>query len=185
MNAVQKLIILIFMTFLSGCSGIQVSQDYDKSEDYYGLRTYDWAPTTQQKNDDTWVNNSLLKNRIRTAVERSLADKGYQRITQDAPDFYVEYQYRIRRKIQSDNVSTGIGFGIGSYGSRSGIGFSTGPGITEYDQGILVIDIIGVTDNGLMWRGTGTSRVSQHSSPESRTKNINAMVAKILDQFPP
>jgi hypothetical protein len=117
-------------------------------------------------------------------MERSLSDKGYQRITQGTPDFYVDYQYRIRRKIQSDKVSTGIGFGIGGYSRHGGIGFSTGTGITEYDQGILVIDIIDVTDNRLMWQGNGTNCVSQHSSSESKAKNINGMLEKILNQFP-
>jgi hypothetical protein len=139
----------------------------------------------QHKNGDTEVNNSLLENRIHTAVDRSLSEKGYQRDSQDTPDFYVGYQYKIRRKIESDNVSTGIGFGLGSYSRRGGIGVSTGSGITEYDQGILTIDIIDVTDSSLMWRGIGTSRVSQHSSPESKTKQFNDMVEKILDQFPP
>ena len=185
MNKVKKLVILMLMTFVFGCSGIQVSQDYDLSTDYYGLKTYDWAPTTQQNKDDTWVNNSLLENRIHTAVDRSLSDKGYQRVSQGTADFYVGYQYRIRRKIQSDNLSTGIGFGIGSYSRRGGIGVSTGTGITEYDQGILIIDIIDATNDNLMWRGTGTSRVSQHSSPENKTKNINETVEKILEQFPP
>jgi hypothetical protein len=45
---------------------------------------------------------------------------------------------------------------------------------------------IGVASNSdLIWRGTGTRRVSQHSDPEKRTKNINETVDKILAQFPP
>ena len=185
MRNYRLVIILTVLIVVIGCSGIQVSQDYDLSRDFSGLKTYDWQSGTQQKTGDVRVDNPLLDARIRKAVARSLLEKGYQRIVHGTPDFYVAYQYSIRSKIRSDSVRTGAVFGVGSYGRHGGFDVSTGSDIREYDEGMLVIDIIGAGSGDLMWRGTSTGYVSQHSAPEKTTKNVNETVEKILAQFPP
>jgi len=107
------------------------------------------------------------------------------RLSNRTPDFYVGYQYTFRGKVGSDDAGIGVGFGIGSFGSHGGIGISSGSGVSEYDKGTLVIDFIDASNSDLIWRRTGARRVSQHSDPEKRTKNINETVDKILAQFPP
>ena len=181
----RRVIILTVLTIVIGCSGIQVSQDYDLSREFSGLKTYDRQSGTHQKTGDVRVDNPLLDARIRKAVDRCLLEKGYQRILRGTPDFYVAYQYSIRSKIRSDTVHTGVGFGVGGYGRDGGIGVSTGSDIREYDEGMLVIDIVGAGTGDLLWRGTGTGYVSQHSDPEKTTAIVNETVDKILVQFPP
>ena len=181
----RQVIILTVLVIVFGCSGIQVSQDYDLLRDFSGLKTFAWQSVTQKKTGDVRVDNPLLDTRIRKAVDRFLLEKGYQKVSQGTPDFYVGYQYTIRSKIRSDSVRTGAVFGVGSYGRHGGFGVSTGSDIREYDEGMLVIDIIGAGSGDLMWRGTSTGYVSQHSDPEKTTKNVNETVEKILAQFPP
>ena len=181
---VQPIILALLATVL-GCSGIEVSQDFDPATSLSGLKTYDWKSGTQEKTGDVRTDNPLLDARIRAAVDRSLSERGYQRVSNRTPDFYVGYQYTVRSKVGSDDAGIGVGFGIGSFGSHGGIGISSGSGVSEYDEGTLVIDFIDPSNSDLIWRGTGTRRVSQHSDPEKRTKNINETVDKILAQFPP
>jgi len=184
----QKLKNVIFLTLLvlfTGCSGIEVSQDYDMAADFSNLKTFTWYLAKQKKTGDLRVDNPLLDSRIRKAVEKSLAQKGYQKIIKGTPDFYVSYKYGILTRIRSERVRTGIGFGFGGSGSFGGIGIGTGSDVREYDEGMLVIDITDTKNQKLLWRGTGTRRVSRHSDPEKTTKEVNENVDKILAQFPP
>ena len=185
MRKLKNVIFLTFLAFFTGCSGIEVSQDYDSVADFSNLKTFNWYLAKQKKTGDLRVDNPLLDSRIRKAVDRSLAKKGYQRIFKGTPDFYVGYKYAIYTRIGSERVSTGIGFGFGGSGSFGGIGIGTGGDVREYDEGMLVIDITETKNGKLLWRGTGTRHVSRHSDPKKITKEVNDKVDKILAQFPP
>lgn len=174
----------IIIVFIQGCSGIKVSQDYKPSTDFKHLKTYAWKSETQKNSGDIRIDNPLLIERIRNATDTTLNSMGYRKTT-GTPDFLVSYQYSIRSKIKSNSTGSSIGFGFGTYGRRGAIGVSSGTEISEYDEGMLVIDLWDSADSALLWRGTSTSRMDIHSSPEKTTKRINSIVEKILKQFPP
>lgn len=179
------LFVFTLFGFLWGCQSIQVSQDYDLSKDFSILKTYEWQTKTQPETGDIRVDNPLLDARIRSAINDSLVKRGYQRIAQGKPDFYVAYKYQIRSKIESDDVGVGVGIGWGGGRRFGGIGVDSGRQISAYDEGLLVIDLNDASENALLWRGTGTARVDQHATPEEITKGIYETVDKILSQFPP
>jgi hypothetical protein len=190
MKASHLSIVAILMTFLAiGCSGLKVSQDYDKSTDFSRLNSFAWKSDTQEKTGDIRVDNPLLDSRIREAVEQALVGSGFRQASEGTPDFYIDYKLSIRSRVGSDGVNTSVGFGVGS-GSRSsgsfgGIGISSGGGVQEWDEGTLVIDITDKETQDLLWRGTATRRVARHATPEETTESVNEMVAKTLAQFPP
>ena len=179
------LIVFVILSHLGGCSSIRVSQDYDPSRDFSSLRTYAWQNESQPKTGDIRVDNSLLDARFRSAIDDSLSKKGYQQISEGKPDFYVAYTYQIESKIESNNVSVGMGFGRSSRGRHAGVGMNTGTTVREYDQGLLVIDLVDPSKASLLWRGTGKARVNPNAEPEKSVKEINEGVEKILSQFPP
>lgn len=188
MRGYKPVIIALLFTAL-GCSGVTVNQDYDPAKDFSGLKTYAWQSQTQAKSDDVRVDNPLLDTRIRTAVDRSISQKGYQKVSNGTPDFYVRYHYTILRKIGSNDTRTGIGFGIGGFGHRSGvaggIGIGTGSDISEYEEGMLVIDFLDTGNGALIWRGIGTRRLSAQPDPKKTIAEINKTVDEIIAQFPP
>jgi len=185
MQKYSRFVILTMLFVFWGCSTLKVSQDYDLKANFSGLKTYAWQFETHKKTGDVRVDNPLLHSRIRSAVDLFLLEKGYQKVSQGVLDFYVEYKYSVRTKVESDNLDGGVGFGIGTYGRRGGIGISTGGSVSSYDEGMLVIDIISPENKDLICRGTGTRRISQHSNPEKTIKDVNEAVQKILAQFPP
>ncbi len=92
-------------------------------------------------------------------------EKGFTKITDGTPDFYIIYKYSISRKIYSTPVSTGLGFGYGHYGSAGTIGIRTGTEINEYDEGLLIIDFLKPDSDIVLWRGNSTRVVETHSTP--------------------
>ena len=181
----KGLIFIVLLVLLWGCSSIRVSQDYDLSGQFLSLETYAWQTDHQPQIGDIRVDNTLLDARIRSAVDRSLAEKGYRKVGGDVADFHVAYTYQIGSKIESDNVTFGFGFGGGGGGRYGGIGIDSAGRVREYDEGLLVIDLLDVSTGELLWRGNGTSRVDQHPKPEEAEKRIRQVVEKILAQFPP
>jgi hypothetical protein len=184
MSKYSQLIILSLLIFLHACSGIRVSQDYPAERDYSALETYAWQSESQEKTGDIRLDNPFRDARIRSAVNKFLQEKGYRQVLDTRPDFYVAYQQKIYSRIDSDEGS-GFVFGMGSFGAHSGIGFSAGSRTSNYDESMLVIDILDAGSNDLVWRGTGTRIYAPHASPEKITQRIDAIVQKILSQFPP
>ena len=87
MPKLQQLILTALSAVILCCSSVQVSQDYDPETDFARLNTFNWQSETQQKTGDVRVDDQLMNSRIRKAVDRMLSAKGYQKVTQMAPDF--------------------------------------------------------------------------------------------------
>jgi hypothetical protein len=179
------MVITLTALLVTGCSGIQVNQDYDPSTDLWSLKTYRWASDNQPKTGDLRIDNPLRDKRIRAAVERVLAEKGFARSEDGSPSFLVSYQYTLRQKIESDGG--GVGFGVGSFGRGGGIAIGTGTGssVRGYDQGALTIDLIEPGSESLLWRGTGTQQFKEYADPVKTTGDIDTLVETIMAQFPP
>ena len=172
----------IFLTLLLfGCSSVTVSQDYEIGADFSKYRTFDWVSAEQPRTGDIRVDNPLLDARIRNAVEQALLSKGYTKTPDGTPDMLVAYHLTIRSRIEGDRFRSG--FGYGRYPYWGGAGFETT--VRQYDEGMLVIDIGDAAGNRLIWRGTGTRRVTEKASPEETTRIVNQTVSEILSQFPP
>ncbi|RLA11100.1 MAG: hypothetical protein DRQ59_10485 [Gammaproteobacteria bacterium] len=184
MKLIVRYVLCVFIIIaLQACSGITVSQDYDQSFRFSGLKTFTWK--LNANNEYGLKDNDLVDSRIRKAVEDGLSAKGYNYIDSGKPDFYISYHMTVEQKISNSNVSGGIAVGRGSYGSYGGIGIGTGSTVRAYDQGTLLVDVTEAASGQLVWRGVSTQIVSEHSSAEKTTEMVNATVAKMLEQFPP
>lgn len=178
---------LLWITFIlinvQACSGITVSQDYEKEYNFSNLKTFAWKPN--EDNGYGVKDNDLVDKRIRTAIENNLLAKSYRLVDSSTPDFFVSYHLTIEQKITSSGVTGGVSIGRSSRGRYGGVGMSTGSEIRAYDQGTLLIDVTIPLGDQLVWRGISTQSVSEHSSPDESTVRINETVEKILAQFPP
>jgi hypothetical protein len=127
------------------------------------------------------LDNPLIDQRVRRAVVTTLAAKGYEKIEEGTPDFRVNFFLAVERKIESSGSSARVG----TYGRHGGASVGTGTQIREYKEGTLVIDVLGPGDENLLWRGSGSKRLSKQATPEQTTERVNKAVAAILEQFPP
>ena len=56
---------------------------------------------------------------------------------------------------------------------------------TTYTNGTLVIGVFSGQSQEVLWHGSGTTRLRENLTPAERTENVNNVVAKILEDFPP
>jgi hypothetical protein len=184
MNISKGFCLTILISLISACSGIKVEQDYNAATNFSRLKSYAWQSDKQQLTGDVRVDNSLLNDRIRQAIDNNLSGK-YKKSARKSTDFLVAYHYVVREKEEIDRVRTGIGIGTGSRGSYGGIHLGLGSRDREYDEGELTIDMVDPANGQILWRGVATRKIISESDPAKRTARINETVKAILAKFPP
>jgi hypothetical protein len=182
--------IFLVIALVGGCSGIQVSQDYDLSTNFNAYRTFAWAPEPTQKSGDVVIDSPFMDRRIRTAIETTLESKGYPKAAGGRPDFLVTYQLVVKTQVEIDTFGPAFGWGVYPYGYWGypypywgGIDYTTF--INQYEVGTLLVDFTDAKTHQLFWRGIGSRRIYQQSTPEKSTERVNRTVGEILAQYPP
>jgi hypothetical protein len=174
---------LLVMLVMSGCTAVQVSQDYDPATDFSSYQTFGWAPEPERTSGDPVLDSPLMDRRIRSAVEETLRAKGYSFRADERPDVQVAYYLYVRSRIEADTFRSGYGWYGYRYPYWGGWGYDTV--LRQYDEGTLIIDFVEVGSGKLIWRGTGSRRVTLQTDPAKTTKMVYQTVAEILKQFPP
>jgi hypothetical protein len=169
------------VTGLAGCSNIRVTTDFDPQTNFQPLRSYAWLANVRTPSDDPRLHNSLVDTRVRAAVDREFAAKGYSKTQASSADFLVTYYLGLETKIDVHTIHSGYGYGYRGYRGRVG----TETMVDQYEEGSILLDILDPAGKELLWRGTASARVSRSSNPEKRENRINVAVAEILAKFPP
>ncbi|MCK5122521.1 MAG: DUF4136 domain-containing protein [Methylococcales bacterium] len=181
---------VVILFFISGCSTIKVTSDYNPAVSFSGFQSYQWIPGGPTKIGDPRVDdNTLLQSRVRKAVDNVLASKGYQKVTSGKPDFWITYHVTLDKQVKIQAINSINHYGPG-WGWRYGSTYSGGyrgndTFVYTYDQGSLIIDIVEPDSRQLIWRGSATDKVNFSHSPEQKEQKINEAVKKLLEQFPP
>ena len=131
--------------------------------------------------------NSLIHERIQSAIDAHLAARGYKKVGADQADFLVTHTVAVESRTQVQTSQMSVGYG--RYGARGGVGVGYGIPLEsttyQYKVGTLIIDIIDARQQRLVWRGAGERTVSEDQAPEKRTEVINTTVNEVLSRFPP
>lgn len=169
--------LVMLLLVLAGCSTLSVRYDYDREADFGKYRTFAWSE--QEVPGDELARNPLIQKRVRSAVDETLASKGYTLSEFDQADFIVAVHAGIKERMRVQDWGR---YGWyhpwwGPYGGRVDVRY--------YEEGTLVIDIVDAKKKELVWRGTGTGIVKRYARPEKIQKDIDQDVTRILAAFPP
>ncbi len=176
------------LLLLAACSSVRTSYDFDPDADFASWQSYAWFPVDPAPTGDPRVDNPFLHRRVEAAIDRVLAARGFRKVTDHAPDFFVNYHLFTDSRLDVRTVDRI--YATGPRGrSWAGAGWG-GTGWTEtriqqVDEGTLVIDLIDVAMRSVAWRGTGTRRIARDPQPERQTQRVNEAVDEILALFPP
>ncbi len=172
----KRLALLIVVAALTACSSIHVATDHDAKADFSRLHAYAWAP--REKPANPIVENTLVSNRIKDAVDRELAAKGFRRVDGRGADFLVDFATSARSHVDVRTWPTWcwgrVGRGFGGWHDRVEV--------IQYVQGTLVVGVVDPATNDLLWRGTATRALDEDSGSEKR---VDEAVKAVLAEFPP
>lgn len=176
------LLLLAALLSVFGCTAVTVSQDYDTDADLSGYDSWGWRVLEQPPTGDARIDNPLLDQRIRSAVDNHLAGRNINP-ADTLPDLLLSYHLAIERKIYSNTYASSMGVG-GYYRPWYGdVGTETR--VYQYDQCRLIIDIVSAQTGNLLWRGEGVYLFTTYQTPQEASAAMQQIVDRIVEQFPP
>src|SRR6516225_5716200 len=192
---------------LAGCDEyVQITRDPDVP--IHKLATWAWRPASDAakvhdsrpvvsrdviSRDETVVrdsntDNEMVRKRVQTAIEQTLASKGLNRISDpEAADFLVDYHFAVeRRNVTVPAVYGGYpGVVCGPFGCWQSGGW--GPAAVGYQnirfrQGTIVFDFIQRSTKHLVYRAVGEKPV-QYNTFTLTQGDIHALVHRLLEDL--
>lgn len=188
----RQLFLAVLVMASAACApSPKIGYDYDRSANFSAYHTYDWLSDEQEKTGDRRVDSSAVDMRIRFAVQTQLLLKGYQRLTDGKPDFYVAYYIGLKDMtpaVSTQYFSRGMAGAPFVYSADTRSTRGEKPPANEASSfltGSLLIDIIDAASNTLVWRGTAAGEVDPGLSSSERDERARTIVRRMLSQFPP
>lgn len=153
--------------------------------------TYAWAPI-QAGGGDPRVDNDIMRERIRTAIDTNLAAKGYRQVDAAQAKLLVSYHVGLRTGTDYSATSMGGPVGGGACGIRGCIG-GYGWGMygapmdvdvraINYTEGAVMLDLVDTASGKLAWRAISQKRVDEKDATQD---GLNAIVADMVKTLPP
>jgi len=149
-----------------------------------------WAPLAddQLQNGDPRIDNDIIRQRMRTAVEAALTARGFTFVQDaDAARYLVSYHMGLqeRQDIRVDSMGPrgnvcGVrgcvgGFGWGMYGAPTNVR------TVNYVEGTVILDLTDRSSDQLAWRATSQRRVNANAGSQA---NLNAALADMVRSLP-
>ena len=176
-------LLALTLALLSACTTIPVRYDYDKHTSWTTYKTYDWyAASARAKGKAAGVENPLMDNRVRRAVEKELTARGYRLEKEGAPDFLVTYYptYQNRTVVTTTGLYGGWGYRPFGYGLSTHLNE-----IHQYRDGSIVLEIVDNKTNQLVWQAVGEGALNGLVDPRDADEQVGDAVKQILARFPP
>ena len=184
MKTIKFLPVLLLLLFISSCSSVQVSSDYDKGTNFSEYKTYAYF----KEGIDKVKLNDLDKKRILNAIDQELAAKGFIK-TDENPQLLVNIFTKSQQEVNITNNNNYPYFyapyGYYGWGYSPYWGGSNTTTVSTSVEGKLYIDMIDVQKKVLIWQGVGTGYIDNARTPEKKEQKIQEFVQSILANFPP
>ena len=167
------------LAWAAGCATpLTVDFDYDTMYDFSKLKTFAWAPSPPGDQMEEFA-----EKRFQGALTSQLQAKGYSPAA-ESPDFLISVA-GIKKTVESGRVGVGasVSVPVGSHGSVSLGGGKSKPKTKQ--EGELSVLLTERASGKPIWKGMAAAEIKQTQSPEEQQKQINAVIAELLKNFPP
>ncbi|MCB0382017.1 MAG: DUF4136 domain-containing protein [Psychroserpens sp.] len=166
-------IVMVFL-FVSSCAPVRVNYDYEKTTDFKAYKTYNYYA------DLNTGLSELDTKRLLDALDDALESKGF--LLAESPDFFIDIKSSEYQETSRNNV----GVGLGGTGRNVGGGISIGIPVGQQKLNRQIIfEFVDEHKTGLFWQAVSESSYSPNATPEKREALFKAIVAKVLNGFPP
>ena len=175
MKLLNILSALLLILVTAACSTIPkgVMIDYDQDADFENYQTFYWSDEIlQNKIEQPLFYNSLVKKRIKEAVESELTGRGYV-LNENNPDLVINAHMLVEEKTEYQSAPF---YGYSYYG-RDNVR------VTNYKEGTLVIDLIDRNQKQLIWQGSFQGGFTDAKTPEEKSRAIRDAVSLIFAEY--
>jgi Domain of unknown function (DUF4136) len=160
--------IAVLLVLTSVAFSREIKVDYDRHANFSQYKTYSWGKVETQ--------NPLWDDRIKEAVDRELAKKGWTEVVSGG-DVTVMAIGTTRDQPTLQTFYGGFpGWRWGGFGEAT-------TWVEQYEVGTLIIDMFDSRDKKLIWRGSASDTLPD--KPDKAIKDLEKSVDKMFDHFPP
>jgi hypothetical protein len=177
--------LLFILTLLTSCTGVKITNNWDKDVDFSTFKTYSLYPWDRH-NDQ--VLNDYDKQTILTSIKNEMNKRGYRHVEKNGDliiSTFVIIEEQTSYQAYTNHYGGWAGYGGGWYGNPAFYGYGWGTTTiyrTDYNQGTLIIDIFRLSDKILIWQGIGSGEVTDNY--EKRDRRLPKNIAHIFRRFP-
>jgi hypothetical protein len=171
---------VLFLAAACIACATRVGVEFDPQQDFSRYRTWAWLPPAQEAGEARRGDDPELETLVRSRVELELGARGYRRVAQQAPDFYVSYQVEIVREIEIHTETPASQALFSHHDAPSYVVTASERRVRVYEKGTLAVEVAEGRQRHQVWRGVETRRVRWSFEPQ-----VAAVVAEILEHFPP
>ena len=170
----KNLLLIPILLLVLSCSSIRVNYDYESSADFSKYKSYNYYSN---------INSGLSEldtKRLLDALDAGLQAKGIN--LSDTPDFYIDIKSSEYQEVQNSSVGVGLGGGGGNVGGGISVGIPIGQSNINRQ---IQFDFVDENGKGLFWQAISESTYEPNATPDKREAILTAIVAKVLEGFPP
>ncbi len=178
-SASGRAVWLLGLVMLAACASkipVRIDAERSATADFYAYRTYDWLTplSPEEERQRPSGGRALLERRIRSAVERQLSARGFEKVSSGRPDLLVDYRLEIREKpIES--------FGdYMAYRESGGEELLTEAFVSGYQEGTVSIEVDEAATGRMVWRAAATGLVE----PDKQGELVSDTVGRMFERFP-
>jgi hypothetical protein len=192
-----KAFLLAMPLILVGCvSNIHTeTRPIDNPGDIKGARTYHWIESGLSLVAPTEVPSSTFSDAIKQAVDESLQQLGYQKVSAERAEFAIDATLTISRE-ESQRIKTNLRYDQEDY-LQYGLRWRLAPNtsvfkpdpafpkveISVYERGTLHIGAFDKVGN-IAWHGEAHKIIEKHHSPDEHRNVMQKATKQLMLRFP-
>jgi hypothetical protein len=172
--AFQCLVSLFAAGALAGCATLTVSSHVERSADFSGYHAFAWgAPDALPTGDPRLDANADFRDHVEGAIEKQLSTRGLRQADPQSADVLVHYHANVAQRIDVDAADRQYGYSSGN----------ARPGVVEFEQGTLVVDLIDARTMRLIWRGWAQDSINVNDR-DRINRQVDEGVTRMFERFP-
>jgi len=178
MGLTVRAMLLLGLLAPGACApALRSGADFDPAVELAAPLTFAWdAPDTLPVGDLRLEGNEIVDERVRSAIERQLAERGI-RHSETSPDLLVHFHGAVRDRVQVIESDRERGYQTSQYGDDVEV--------FQYEEGTLVIDVADAETRKVIWRGWAVADVGAALDDQERlTELVNRSVESMFSFFP-
>ncbi len=164
------------LAVLTGCAAMNVSSHIERGTDFTDYVSYDWGPPDNLPVGDPRLdNNPFFNDYLQGAVEKKMAAKGFDRLTDGGADLLIHYHASVNQRLDVYRADQQYGY---CYGNCE-------PQVVDFEQGTLVIDVVDARTKKVVWRGWAQDTMTGVIDNQDRLqKQVDEGVTKMMQLLP-
>jgi hypothetical protein len=179
----KLLVILLCLTYISGCSTVQTANtDRDVDYDLASVETYFVVADKELKNP---MISDIDRNRFNNAIDNEFSMNGLIQDQQETADILVSYFVLTKDKIRvKSSGNSGYYGNVSRYGRA--IGYSYGGAnvnTKNYTEGTFIVDIIDNKTKMTVWRSTLIKPIKTYDNVEKREQAVAELISTMFAEL--